>query len=349
MSLTVGNMGFEWTQERIGAALCLLAAASFALQPLLVKIAFDGGAGIASRSARCDSRSRRLCSRRSRGAPSPSLLCAVLLPPFVLGLTLYGLETGLFFASLERIDVSLASLLVCSYPALVVAGAVLLGRERASKRRLVALVVALAGVLLALAGGVGGALDPIGIALALAAAVIYASYVLVSDRLLGTTEPLVLATMLCAGAATAFALGGAATGSLVVAMPPRTLLLIAAIALAATVLPIAAFLGGVRRLGPSRATILGTVEPPLDDRPLGARLRRATDPGPAPRCGARGLGRRDRPGPGADEAEARSRRRCRRPRRCPSPSFSRPSPGETRSYEKPWTFGHYAVARTEPR
>ena len=31
----------------------------------------------------------------------------------------------------------------------------------------------------------------------------------------------------------------------------------------ATVLPIAAFLGGVRRLGPSRATILGTVEPPL--------------------------------------------------------------------------------------
>ena len=112
----------------------------------------------------------------------------ILLPPFVLGLTLYGLETGLFFASLERIDVSLASLLVCSYPAIVVAGAVLLGRERASKRRVVALVVALAGVVLALAGGIGGAIDPIGIVLALAAAVIYASYVLVSDRLLGTTS-----------------------------------------------------------------------------------------------------------------------------------------------------------------
>ena len=187
----------------------------------------------------------------------------ILLPPFVLGLTLYGLETGLFFASLERIDVSLASLLMCSYPAIVVAGAVLLGRERASKRRAVALVVALAGVLLALAGGVGGALDPLGIGLALAASVVYASYVLVSDRLLGTTEPLVLAAMLCAGAATAFALGGAATGSLAVAVPPRALLLVAAIALVATVLPIAAFLGGVRRLGPSRATILGTVEPPL--------------------------------------------------------------------------------------
>ncbi len=255
-------MGFDWTQERIGAALCLLAAASFAVQPLLAKVAFDSGASIASVGTLRFALAAALLAALARRTLAVAPL-RVLLPPFVLGLTLYGLETGLFFASLDRIDVSLASLLVCSYPALVVAGAVLLGRERASKRRVVALVVALAGVALALLGGVGGALDPIGIALALAAAVVYASYVLVSDRLLGTTEPLVLATMLCAGAATAFALGGAATGSLVVAQPSRTLLLIAAIALAATVLPIAAFLGGVRRLGPSRATILGTVEPPL--------------------------------------------------------------------------------------
>jgi drug/metabolite transporter (DMT)-like permease len=255
-------MGFEWTEERIGAALCLVAAASFALQPLLVKIAFDGGAGVLSvgtlRFALAAAVLAVLARRSLAAAP-----LRTLLPPFVLGLTLYGLETGLFFASLERIDVSLASLLMCSYPAIVVAGAVLLGRERASKRRAGALVVALAGVLLALAGGVGGALDPVGIALALGASAIYASYVLVSDRLLGSTEPLVLATMLCAGAATAFALGGAVTGSLAVAMPPSTLLLVAAIALLATVLPIAAFLTGVRRLGPSRATILGTVEPPL--------------------------------------------------------------------------------------
>ena len=340
-------MGFEWTSERIGAAFCLLAAASFAMQPLLVKIAFDGGAGVASvgtlRFALAAAVLAALARRTLAVTPLRSLL-----PPFALGLTLYGLETGLFFASLERIDVSLASLLVCSYPALVVAGAVLLGRERASKRRLVALVVALAGVALALAGGVGGALDPIGIALALAAAVIYASYVLVSDRLLGTTEPLVLATMLCAGAATAFALGGAATGSLVVHMPPRTLLLIAAIALAATVLPIAAFLGGVRRLGPSRATILGTIEPPLtiglSALVFGERLAPVQLLGAVLVVSAVVI----------VQARVRTRPRpvlvpFRRPRRCPSPSCSRPSPDEKRSCEKPWTFGHYAVAHSEPR
>jgi drug/metabolite transporter (DMT)-like permease len=247
--------------ERVGALLCLVAGASFALQPVLVKLAFDGGAGVASvgaiRFALAAAALALLARKAIAAAPARTLLA-----PFLLGLTIYGLETGLFFASLERIDVSLASLLMCSYPALVVAGAVFLRRERASRRRAVALVVALLGVALVLAGGVGGAMDPVGIGLALGAAIAYAAYVLVSDRLLGTTEPLVLATMLCAGAATAFALGGAATGSL---EPPRasTLLVVGAIALVATVLPIAAFLGGVHRVGPSRATILGTIEPPV--------------------------------------------------------------------------------------
>jgi drug/metabolite transporter (DMT)-like permease len=247
--------------ERVGALLCLVAGASFALQPVLVKLAFDGGAGVASvgaiRFALAAAALALLARKAIAAAPARTLLA-----PFLLGLTIYGLETGLFFASLERIDVSLASLLMCSYPALVVAGAVFLRRERASRRRAVALVVALLGVALVLAGGVGGAMDPVGIGLALGAAIAYAAYVLVSDRLLGTTEPLVLATMLCAGAATAFALGGAATGSL---EPPRasTLLVVGAIALVATVLPIAAFLGGVHRIGPSRATILGTIEPPV--------------------------------------------------------------------------------------
>jgi drug/metabolite transporter (DMT)-like permease len=247
--------------ERTGVLLCLLAGATFALQPVLVRLAFDGGAGVASVGTFRFALAAVVLALLARRALMRTPL-AVLVPPFVLGLTLYGLETGLFFASLERIDVSLASLLMCGYPALVVAGAVLLRREQASRRRVAALAVALAGVALVLAGGVGGALDPLGIALALSAAGAYAAYVLVSDRLLGTTPPLVLATMLCAGAAVAFGLGGAATGSLQ-APGAATLGLLVAIALVATVLPIAAFLGGVRRIGPSRATILGTVEPPV--------------------------------------------------------------------------------------
>ena len=254
-------MARSLSPERTGAALCLVAGASFALQPVLVRLAFDGGASLASVGAIRFALAAAVLGLLARKAIAAAPVRA-LLAPFALGLTVYALETGLFFASLERIDVSLASLLMCSYPALVVAGAVLLRRERASRRRVTALVVAFAGVTLVLAGGMGGSLDALGIGLALAASVSYAAYVLACDWMLGRVEPLVLAAMLCAGAATAFALGGTVTGSLE-PVGPSALLVVGAIALVATVLPIAAFLAGVRRIGPSRATILGTVEPPV--------------------------------------------------------------------------------------
>ncbi len=277
--------------ERLGVLLCLVAGGSFALQPVLVKLAFDGGAGVASVGAIRFALAACVLALLARRAIASAPI-RTLLPPFVLGLTIYGLETGLFFASLERIDVSLASLLMCSYPALVVAGAVLLRRERASRRRIVALAIGLAGVVLVLAGGVGGALDPVGIGLALAAAVAYAAYVLVSDRMLGTTEPLVLATMLCAGAAMAFALGGVATGSLE-AVGPSPLLVIAAIALVATVLPVAAFLA---RRTPDRPVARDDSRHDRaagDDRVVGAGLRRAARGRPVARRRVRRLGGRD--------------------------------------------------------
>ena len=180
------------------------------------------------------------------------------MAPFVLGLTIYGLETGLFFASLERIDVSLASLLMCSYPALVVAGAVL-RRERASRRRAAALVVALGGVALVLAGGVGGASIRSGSACPFARRLRPTC----SSRIGCSARPAARAgDHALRRRRVAFSLGGAATSSLEPGRP-SALLVVGAIALVATVLPIAAFLGGVDRIGPSRATILGTIEPPL--------------------------------------------------------------------------------------
>ena len=89
--------------ERTGALLCLVAGASFALQPVLVRLAFDGGAGVASVGA-----IRFALAALALGVLARKAIAAApvrtLLPPFLLGLTIYGLETGLFFASLERID-----------------------------------------------------------------------------------------------------------------------------------------------------------------------------------------------------------------------------------------------------
>ncbi len=340
-------MGFRWTPERIGAALCLAAAASFALQPLLVKLAFDSGASVVSVGALRFALAAAVLGLLARRSLAVAPL-RILLPPFVLGLTLYGLETGLFFASLERIDVSLASLLMCSYPAIVVAGAVLLGRERASKRRVVALGRRARRRAARARGRCRRRARPTRYR-ARARGVCRLCVLRPRLRPLAGDDRAARARsdalrrrgdrvrarrrgnrLACGGCASACAAPGRRDRARCDGAPDRRL---------------------PRRCAAPRPVSRDDSRhgrAAADDRPLSGRLRRAADPGAAPRRGARRLGRRDRPGPGSDETTAGSRGSFRRPSRHPTRSSSRPSPSENRSYEKPWTFGHYAAARTEP-
>jgi drug/metabolite transporter (DMT)-like permease len=69
-----------------------------------------------------------------------------------LGACGYALQAGCYFAALARIDASLLSLLLYTFPAIVAAAAVALGRERIAARRVTALALASAGLVLVLAG-----------------------------------------------------------------------------------------------------------------------------------------------------------------------------------------------------
>src|ERR1700749_3547037 len=82
-----------------------------------------------------------------------------------LGACGYAVQAGCFFAALDRIDASLLSLLLYTSPARVAVAAVALGRERLDGRRVLALALALGGLVLVLAGAGTGALDPVGAAL----------------------------------------------------------------------------------------------------------------------------------------------------------------------------------------
>src|SRR3954469_25689484 len=81
------------------------------------------------------------------------------MPPardVALGLALgaggYALQAGCYFAALERIDASLLSLLLYTFPAIVAVAAVALGRERLDARKVAALALATAGLVLVVAG-----------------------------------------------------------------------------------------------------------------------------------------------------------------------------------------------------
>jgi drug/metabolite transporter (DMT)-like permease len=174
----------------------------------------------------------------------------------------YAAQAGCYFAALERIDASLLALVLYTFPAIVAVAAVALGRERMSGRRLTALALALGGLVLVVAGAGTGALDPLGVALALGAALVYSAYILVGDGISGRVRPLLLSAVVCTGAAVSLTVGTTLLGQL---RPGDVALAgwgwLACLALVSTVGAIALFFAGLRRVGPTNAAILATVEP----------------------------------------------------------------------------------------
>jgi drug/metabolite transporter (DMT)-like permease len=159
--------------------------------------------------------------------------------------------------------VSVTSLVLYVYPALVTVGAVALGRERFSRRKALALTLSLAGVALVLLAAGSGSADALGVAMALGAGAAYAAYVLACDAVAGGASPLAFAASVSTGAAIALLGFGAATGRLTLSFPASAWIWIAGLALVSTVLAISTFLAGLRRVGPSTAAIISTVEPPF--------------------------------------------------------------------------------------
>jgi drug/metabolite transporter (DMT)-like permease len=261
-------------RERQGILLCAASAAGFGAMAVLAKLAYAAGAGVVEvltiRFALAAAVLGVLAPRRVR--PGRGALAAGL----ALGAVCYAAESGLFVAALTRMDAAPAELLFYAYPTIVVVGAIIIGREAASRRRLAALALASTGVVLVLAGGHAGAIEPVGAALALAAALGYAGYILVADRV--GTDPRTLAALVCAGAAASFGAFGLASGELRLDLGLEAWTWIAAIAVVSTVLPLAAFLAGMERIGPGRASILSALEPPLTVALASAALGEALSP-----------------------------------------------------------------------
>ena len=111
---------------------------------------------------------RRAPARRARGPQdADASRCAPPLGAFVLGAVVYALDSALFFGALERTSAPLASLVHYAHLVLVVGVAAMIGRERLTRRRLLALAGIFGGV--ALVGGAAVNPDLLGLGMALGA------------------------------------------------------------------------------------------------------------------------------------------------------------------------------------
>lgn len=181
-----------------------------------------------------------------------------VLAGFVLMGALYTAQSQSYFTALMYASSGLVALLLYIYPILVALLAVLFGWEKLNRRTLILMALAMAGIAITLGGKLQG--QPLGIGLGVLAAAVYAVYILLGNRLTQDTHPL---------AATMVVLSVAALGNGVFAVVggaglPHTVsawLAIGAIALFSTVIAIAAFLSGIKRIGAAQASIISTLEP----------------------------------------------------------------------------------------
>lgn len=162
-----------------------------------------------------------------------------------------------YFTALQHASAGLVALLLYLYPVLVsLLAAVFLG-EHLTWRKAALLAVSFGGTALTIGSGTGA---PLGIALGVAAAVIYSIYITVGGRFLGSVDSVSASAVVCLSAAVVIGLGAGLSPP---AFPGDTTgwIALAAVALVSTVVAILGFFAGLRRVGASRAAILSTLEP----------------------------------------------------------------------------------------
>jgi len=202
--------------------------------------------------------------RHRRGGPGP--FSVAWKPRFAAGLV-FGSVSWLGFAALDRMPGALYIVIIYTYPAMVAVGASLLGRPT-SKHVWIAVAITLVGIALTVPevlDGAGGA-TILGLILTLGNAVMYAAYMILSERLVRGDQ---------AGdglVASAWSLTGSLAFAVVIAIikwPPEFPATfngassMVGLALISTVIASMGFFLGVRHLGPASAALVATTEPVL--------------------------------------------------------------------------------------
>lgn len=259
----------------LGLILIVISGAGFATLAIFGKLAFAAGMSLPTtltlRFAGAALLFTLLTGLRSlalmRAQPNPAALSepkvtrANILYLLLLGGVGYTGQSALYLGAAMLIPAALTGMLLYTYPAWVTLLAWWLDGDRPDGRRWLALGLALVGTTL-IAGEPGGALNPLGVVLAIASGMWYSAYIVFGARATKGVPALVSSMWVAVGALVIFAPIALALGQFSLAFAqPSGWYAIGGMILFATVIPVAAFLGGLQRLGPARSAILSTFEP----------------------------------------------------------------------------------------
>ena len=197
-----------------GALLCLASAVAFGAMGIFGKLAYDEGATVGTllsvrfvlaavlfwalvAATRRRARACARCRAATSASPSRSAPSATAPRPALL-------------RRARALDASLLSLLLYTFPAMVTVAAIVLGRERASRRTAWRSRSHRAAWCSCWPGRRAGRSIRWGRRSGSLAAVIYSAYILTSEGVAGRVDPLVLSALVCTGAAVMLTLGDVA-------------------------------------------------------------------------------------------------------------------------------------------
>jgi drug/metabolite transporter (DMT)-like permease len=246
-------------EERRGTAAILVAAVGYGFLGVLVKLALEAGVEVLPLAAwrfiiGATLVGLFLAARRRPLAPLSSW-------PGLAGLgLLYSIDALAFIVALQWIPAATAVLVFYVYPVVVVLLAAVFLGERLTVRKLAATLAALTGCALTVGAGLSGG-HPLGFALVLLAMLALSTYILVSRPLMRSLPAHGSAVVTLGSTALVLAVIAVAFDDLALGGGTRGLLLVVALALISTALPITLFLVGIRHVGAGRAAVLSTIEP----------------------------------------------------------------------------------------
>lgn len=252
----------------LGPAAVIASAAGFGLIPFFALAAYAKGVSVSSLlSIRFGIASAIFgayvlytlgINRRSRkhiGGISRSQLMACLF----LG-AMYAGHSTLYLTAVKLVPAALVAMCFYTYPALVAVFSSVILRQPLTPKVILALTVSSLGLVLVLGGSIG-TVSLRGIALALATAVLYSIYIMVSDRVVKAVPCIWVSGITSASASVVLAAAGIATGSFSLSYERAAYYPVFGIALFCTVIPMFGFFKGISLIGPTKASILSMVEP----------------------------------------------------------------------------------------
>ncbi len=241
----------------LGIFLILVSAASFGALPIIGRFAYADGLDVTT----------MLFLRFTLAALLMFAWMAVRREPFPRGRTLLQLagmgglgyvgQSFCFMSAIQYASTGLVSLLLYLYPVIVTLLTVIFHKVKLTPRTIAALLLATLGAALT-ANPEGGKLT--GVALAISAALIYSVYILVGTGVMKKVTAIQSSAVIFASAALVF---GALTLARGAHWPASAngWLAVSAIAVVATLLPVATFLAGLKIIGATDSSLLSTLEP----------------------------------------------------------------------------------------